>query len=769
MNQQSSLQTFRITGMDCADCARGIERGVCRLEGVQSAAINFGAATLKVEGEISREAVTARVRELGYDVAETGSIGTAGPSPADAAAYVQGTGLAGFIRYLLQRRDTTLALVGAALILPGLIFNEFLPMLGVSHWLFDLTSILAWAVAGYPIWRRAWRSLRISHSITIDVLMSIAALGAVLIGAFAEAGLVMVLFSLGEALEGYVTEQARGSIRSLMDLAPTEATILAPCIDCREHLGRDGYNGGPCPFCGLEEKRAPVSGLRLSDVILVKPGERIPMDGRVVSGRSSVNQAPITGESRPVEKAEGMEVFAGSINGEGAIQIEVTHLAADNTISRLIRMVEEAQEQKAPVQRFVDRFAAIYTPAVVVAAALIAIVPPLVWGQPFLNPGPDEQGWLYRALALLVVACPCALVISTPVSLISAISNGARRGLLIKGGAYLEALSRVKAIAFDKTGTLTTGQPRLARVRAVDCQDAQQDFCPTCDDLLALTTAVERQSEHALAGAVVAAAQARDLQHIYGAAADVQALTGAGVRGRVQSSAGVSDILIASHGYFDARIPHGAHCADIAQAAAAGQTPMLVSADGVYLGYLSVTDSVREEARQTLNELRKLKIEHLVMLTGDDAATAKGVANEVGVTELRAGLLPEDKVAAVRELLASYGAVAMVGDGINDAPALATATVGIAMGAAGTAQALETANIALMNDSLGRLPFAVRLSRATMAIIHQNVVFSLGIKAVFLLLVLFGLGSMWLAVFADMGASLLVTLNGMRLLKKPSN
>ncbi len=766
MNQPSSLQTFRITGMDCADCARGIERGVCRLEGVQSAAINFGAATLKVEGEISREAVAARVRELGYDVAEAEAIDT---TPADAAEDGRRTGLAGFLRYLLQRRDTTLALVGAALILPGLIFNEFLPMLGVSHWLFDLTSILAWAVAGYPIGRRAWRSLRISHSITIDVLMSIAAFGAVLIGAFAEAGLVMVLFSLGEALEGYVTEQARGSIRSLMDLAPTAATILAPCIDCREHLGRDGYTGGPCPFCGLEEKPAPVSGLRLGDVILVKPGERIPMDGRVVTGRSSVNQAPITGESRPVEKAEGMEVFAGSINGEGAMQIEVTHLAADNTISRLIRMVEEAQEQKAPVQRFVDRFAAIYTPAVVVAAALVAILPPLVWGEPFLNPAPGAQGWLYRALALLVVACPCALVISTPVSLISAISNGARRGLLIKGGAYLEALSRVKAIAFDKTGTLTTGQPRLARVRAVDCQNAQQDFCPTCDDLLALATAVERQSEHALAGAVVAAAQARDLQHVYGAAADVQALTGAGVRGRVRSSAGVSDVLIASHGYFDAHIPHAAHCADIAQAAAAGQTPMLVSADGVYQGYLSVADSVREEARQTVNELRRLKIEHLVMLTGDDAATAKGVANEVGVTELRAGLLPEDKVAAVHELLASYGAVAMVGDGINDAPALATATVGIAMGAAGTAQALETANIALMNDSLGRLPFAIRLSRAAMAIIYQNVAFSLGIKAVFLLLVLFGLGSMWLAVFADMGASLLVTLNGMRLLKKPSN
>lgn len=383
MSQSSSLRTYHITGMDCADCARGIERGVCRLDGVQSAAINFGAATLKVEGDVNHEAVVGRVRELGYDVVEPTAMGTAADVMASRAG--QGTGLLGFVRYLLQRRDTTLALIGAALILPGLIFNEFLPMLGgpdyigqTSPWLFNLTSILAWACAGYPIGRRAWRSLRIGHSVTIDVLMSIAAIGAVLIGAYAEAGLVMVLFGLGEALEGYVTEHARASIRGLVELAPTEATLLAPCIDCHEHLGRDGYTGGPCPFCGLEEKRAPVSSLQVGDTILIRPGDRIPMDGRVLAGQSSVNQAPITGESSPVDKAEGAEVFAGSINGEGALQVEVTHLAADNTISRLIRMVEEAQEQKAPVQRFVDRFAAVYTPAIVVVATLVAIVPPLV-------------------------------------------------------------------------------------------------------------------------------------------------------------------------------------------------------------------------------------------------------------------------------------------------------------------------------------------------------------------------------------------------------
>ncbi len=740
--------------MDCADCARSIERGVSRLDGVQEARLNFNLATLKVEGEIAPEVVVARVRELGYDVAAD-----APPMVASGTATTKGVG--GFVRYLLKRRDTTLALVGAVFILPGLIFNEFLPMLGFEHWLFNLTSLVAWACAGFPIARRAWKSLRVNRAINIDVLMTIAAVGAVVIGAYAEAGLVMVLFALGEALEGFTAEHARDAIHSLMELAPAEATLLTPCIDCHEHLGQNGYDGGPCPFCGLEEKRAAVASLKVGDMILVKPGERVPMDGRVRGGRSSLNQAPITGESRPVEKEIGSEIFAGSINGEGALTIEVTHLAADNTISRLIRMVEEAQEQRAPVQRFVDRFAAVYTPAVVVLAALVAIVPPLFLDQPFWNSATGEQGWLYRALSLLVVACPCALVISTPVSLISAISNGARNGLLIKGGAYLEALSRIKAIAFDKTGTLTTGQPRVVRVRSVDCQDPAADFCPPCDDLLALVSAVERHSEHPLARAIVTAAQERNLQHVYGAPASVQALIGKGVRGRV----GGRDILIANHAYFDANIPHDDHCADIAQAHSAGHSAMLVRDGERYQGYLTVADAVRSSSRETLVELQRAGIEHLIMLTGDDAATAARVAQEVGVNEVRAHLLPEHKVDAIKELLAQYGAVAMVGDGINDAPALATATVGIAMGAAGTAQAMETANIALMSDDLLHLPFAVRLSRAAMRIIRQNVAFSLGIKLVFLLLVLSGFGSMWLAVFADMGASLLVTLNGMRLLR----
>ena len=759
-SQANSTQTYHITGMDCADCARSVERGVSRLDGADEVMLSFSLGTLRVQGEVSDDEVVARVRELGYDVAEEGTNGRG----ADADREPRKKGVAGFVQFLLQRRDTTMALIALMLILPGMIFNELLPMLGLHHWIFNVTSILAWLLAGYPIARSAWRSLTINHQININVLMTIAAAGAVVIGAYTEAGLVMVLFALGEALEGYTAAQARDSIRSLMELAPAEATVLGPCIDCKEHLGKDGYTGGPCPYCDLEEHLVSVDSIQIGEIVLVKPGERLPMDGIISAGRSSVNQAPITGESNPVEKTEGSDVFAGSINGEGALQIEVTHLAEDNTISRMIQMVENAQEQQAPAQRFVDRFAAYYTPAVIVLALLVAVIPPLIFDQPFWNPASDQQGWLYRALTLLVVACPCALVISTPVSLISAISNAARHGVLVKGGAYLESLSKVKAIAFDKTGTLTAGRPRLVRVRSIDCVDQTVAFCDPCDDLLALAAAVERRSEHPLGRAVVQASEERSLLQRYSSPTDVYALAGRGVSGSVDGR----EILIGSHTHFEQHIEHPEHCADIGAAAAQGQTPMLVSIDGRYFGYLTVTDTVRESSRTAIAELKQLGIEELVMLTGDDAVIARRIGEEVGVTDVRANLLPEQKVDAVQALLEEYDAVAMVGDGINDAPALATATVGIAMGAAGTAQAMETADIALMNDEIDKLPFAVRLSRATMRTIYANVAFAICIKIVFLLLIMFGYGSMWLAVFADVGASLLVTLNGMRLLKRPA-
>jgi Cd2+/Zn2+-exporting ATPase len=415
-------------------------------------------------------------------------------------------------------------------------------------------------------------------------------------------------------------------------------------------------------------------------------------------------------------------------------------------------MVAEAQERKAPAERFVDQFARYYTPAVVVLAILVAVVPPLFFDASFAV-------WAYRALALLVVACPCALVISTPVSIISAISNGARHGVLFKGGAYLEALSRIKAAAFDKTGTLTRGKPAVVGYMSVNCEGSE--VCEPCDDLLALTSAVEMRSSHPLAGAVVDESKQRGVNGRYAPAEDVQTVSGSGIKGQVNGR----PVFIGSHTYFDQHVPHDAHCLTVAEADAAGYTTMLVRSGDDYAGYIAVADTVRPSSKTAVAQLKEAGLNHLIMLTGDNQVTAENIAAEVGVTEIRANCLPEDKVTAVAQLREQYEHVAMVGDGINDAPALATANVGIAIG--NTAQAMETADIVLMGDDLRQLPFAVRLSRATMRTIRANVALSIGIKLAFLALVLVGLGSMWLAVFADVGVSLLVTFNGMRLRKRP--
>ncbi len=755
--------------MDCASCAKSIEKGVAGLPGVEGATINFTTGTLRVAGAAAPERVVARVRELGYDVAlgegererkgEGESGGHAHPdheSPAQKSS--------GLISYLWNRADTRLALLAALLVIPGILFDELLPGLGIESPVFAAMSVLAMIIAGYPVARSALTSLRINHEITINLLMTIAAVGAVIIGAYTEAGLVMVLFALSEGLEGYTANRARDAIGSLSELAPATATAV-----------RDGV-----------ETPIPVEALRVGDHIVVKPGERLAMDGRVLAGVSAVNQAPITGESRPVDKTAGDEVFAGSVNGHGALEVEVTHLAEDNTISRMIRLVADAQEGRAPAQRFVDRFARVYTPLVVFIAFLVATIPPLFFGEPFWNPAPDVQGWFYKALALLVVACPCALVISTPVTLISAISNGARQGVLFKGAVFLEELSRVRAIGFDKTGTITRGQPAVVGVHAADCAEAMTNDdscrptnlrmtnekaggrrsavsgqpCEACDDVLALAAAVERRSEHPLAGAVMAEADARGVSGRY-ASTDVAALTGRGISGQVNGRT----VTVGSHAYFEDDATHDPYHDHIAAADAQGLTTVLVSEDDAYRGYIAMADTTRQGAAEAMADLSKMGVASLVMLTGDHAATAERIAAEVGLTDVRAGLLPADKVAAVEELRAKYGNVAMVGDGINDTPALAAASVGLALGR--TAQALETADVVLLGDDLRQLPFAVRLARMAMNTVRVNVALSIGIKVVFFVLVLVGSGSMWMAVLADLGTSLLVTANGMRMLRRP--
>jgi Cd2+/Zn2+-exporting ATPase len=754
--------TFEIEGIDCADCAKTIERGVGRLDGVTSCRVNFASAKLYVDGEIEEPAIIERVRDLGYDIAAPRPAGD--PMPPVSRPE-------NFLHYMWSSRETRLALLAAVMILPGLIIGE---IMGQEALWVNVLALGALLAAGLPVARSAGRALRINHEININVLMTVAAIGAVLIGAYVEAGMVMVLFAIGEALEGYTAARARQSIRSLMEVVPNTATRL--------QAGRS--------------ESVSVDELVPGDHILVKPGERIPMDGDVVAGSSTVNQAPITGESRLIEKAYGDPVFASSVNGSGALEIEVTHLAADNTISRVIRLVEEAQEQRAPTQRLVDRFAAFYTPAVMVLALLVATVPPLLFGQPFLNPADGSFGWLYRGLALLVVACPCALVISTPVTVISAISNAARHGVLIKGGVYMEALAGVSAVAMDKTGTITYGQPAVEAVRAVNCSangSAPQalvfpvgsysakeiaccdrdDCCSTssvvadcaaCEEVIALASAVELRSEHALGRAIVSAAQSQGIALRYQPETDVTALAGEGVRGSVNGAS----IFIGSHRYFDREVPHdGEHCR-LAQAdAERGATPVMVSVDDHYRGTIVVRDTVRASSADAIADLRAAGVEHVVMLTGDNPATAAVIADEVGVTDVRAGLLPADKLDAVAALQEQYGAIAMVGDGINDAPALAAAAVGIAIGGAqgGTGQAMESADIVLMNDDMGRLPYIYRLSRATRNTIWFNIAFSIGIKFIFVVLVIMGLGTMWMAVLADVGTAVLVTLNGMRLLR----
>lgn len=727
-----------IGGLDCADCALTLEKGVSALPGVQGCDLSFATGRLRVTGDVECEDVADRVAQLGYEVLE--------PAADDEPTAHARAG--GFLRYLTSRTEGRLALLGTLFVVPAVVLGE---LGGMELVVLDALSIAAAAVAGAHVARRAVSVLRFNREVNIDVLMTIAAAGAIVIGAYTEAGMVMVLYGVGSALEGYTAGRARDSVRRLMQVVPSTATRI------HRHGGVQ------------RQTRVSVSSLRVGDCIAVLPGERIPMDGLVREGSSHVNQAPITGESRLVEKAVGTKVFAGSINGEGALEIEVVRLAEDNTISRMVELVAEAQEAKAPVERFVDRFARVYTPAVVGLALIVAALPPLLFDEPFWNVADGTTGWLYRGLALLVVACPCALVISTPVAVVSAITNGARSGVLVKGGEALEVFSGVRAVAVDKTGTLTEGRPSVVGVRAADCMGsdcAHQLPCRACDDVLALASAVEKRSDHPIARAVVREAERHGLDESYPTAVKVTALAGLGISGIVAGR----EVLIGSHELFDETIDHSPEaCEAVSRETTMGHSAMMVSAAGRFAGAIIVSDTVRATSRQAIDGLRAQGIEAIAMLTGDGEQAAMAVGRKVGIRDIRWGLRPEEKVRAVDELRSAYGRVAMVGDGINDAPSLATADVGIAVGAATgpTTQAMETADIALLADDLRRLPFSLRLARAAMSTIRLNVAASVLVKLAFLALVLAGLGTMWMAVLADMGTSLAVTLFGMRLLQLP--
>ncbi len=695
---------LHVTGMDCADCAMKIEKAVRRETGIQRADINFGAATLDVVWDprlTSLAEVHGVVRRLGYDTLEGQGETARGvaPSPIGRAFW-------------LRAWRARLTLASGALLVAGFAASALAP--AAAPFLFAAAAVSGGVYAG----RAAFYALR-ARQIDMNVLMAVAVIGAVAIGEWAEAGLVSFLFGLGTTLQAVTLERTRRAISGLMELAPDEAAVVS-----------DGH-----------EHRVPAAEVVVGAIVVVRPGERVPLDGVVTDGEAAVNQAQVTGESAPLTRRPGDIVFAGSIVEGGALRLRTTATAEDTTVAHIVHMVEEAQAQRAPLQATVDRFAARYTPAVVALAAAVALLPPLL-GAPFSE-------WLYRGLALLIISCPCALVISTPVSILTALSRTTRLGALVKGGAALERAATLDALAIDKTGTLTRGRPEVTAVVGLDGASPER--------VLAVAAACERLSEHALARAIVAAHGGRG-EHLP-AVSGFSAVAGLGVRAQVDGRpcvVGRPELLGAAGD--DPRLREA-----FAEAEGRGATAVAVGDDGGALGVIAVSDPVREEAPEALRCLHALGLSPLVMLTGDNRAAAEVVAAQTGVDLVEAGLMPADKIDAVRRLREAHGAVAMVGDGVNDAPALAAASLGVAMGAAGTDAALQTADIALMGDDLATLPEIVALARHTRAVIRQNIALSIAVKAVFLVLAPLGLTSLWLAVFADMGTSLLVTANGLRL------
>jgi Zn2+/Cd2+-exporting ATPase len=688
----------RVERMDCASCAATVEKRVSALPGVSKATVNFAAGRLDAEHDpgLALEELEGAVRAAGYGVAKT--------EEAKRTTFWRTP------RALLTATAALLFLAGLALSVAG---APEIARVGAY--------LAAIVVGGLPIFRAAVAGLRARH-LDMNVLMSAATVGAVGIGEWAEAASVVVLFAAGNALQVYAIDRTRGAVRALVRLTPNEVLLRR----------------------GSAEVIVPADEVEVSDTVVVRPGERLAVDGRVVEGSSAVDEAPVTGESVPVEKGAGDVVYSGSLNGQGGLLVEATKRAGDSTLQRIARLVEEAQASKAPAEQFVDRFSRVYTPVVVAVAVVLAVVPPLLGG------GFGE--WFYRALALLIIACPCALVISTPVTVVSGIGAASKRGILVKGGAALEAGGRLKALAFDKTGTLTEGRPIVSRTVALNGKGEAE--------LLTLAASLERRSEHPLAHAILTTAGETELRPVSG----FKSVAGRGAEGEVDGKR----YLIGSPRLFAER-GIALDGADEALGAVerAGETPVVLGDHDGPLAVFGLADSLRPDAKATIEALRGTGVGELVMLTGDAEAPARRVAEELGIG-YRARLLPEQKIEAVRELVSEHGDAGMVGDGVNDAPALAASSVGFAMGAAGTDVALETADVALMRDDLPKLAEAVRLSRAAERIIKQNVVVSIAIKGLFVLFAPFGLVALWLAVLADMGTSIAVTLNGLRLFRRGS-
>ena len=696
---------FRISAMDCAAEESEIRRALEPISGVRGLGFQLGARTLTIDApeDVIPEAVAA-IRKAGFD-----------PEPVATAQGVANGEDHGSTAEGLWRMVLALALAIAAETL-----SFFAPDTTVFKGIGMAVAAAAIWLAGFSTYRKGFAAL-MQGRLNINALMTVAVTGAFLIGQWPEAAMVMALYAIAELIEGRAVDRARNAIKSLLDLTPDTAEVRQP----------DG-----------SWTVTPAAEVAIDAIVRVKPGARIPLDGTVASGTSAVNQAPVTGESIPVDKAQGDPVFAGTINETGTVEITVTAAASNTTLARIIQSVEQAQGSRAPTQQFVDRFAAIYTPAVFIIAVLVAVLTPVFLDFTWMQA-------LYKALVLLVIACPCALVIATPVTVVSGLASAARRGILIKGGVYLEDAHKLKAIALDKTGTITEGKPKLVDKAVLSAEQPEAVVLGWAADLAG-------HSDHPVSKAI-----AQGLDAGQGGVSEFKALAGRGVEAQVQGKT----LLLGNHRLIEERGLCSPAIEELLSShEAKGRTVTLLADEREVLAIFAVADTIKDSSREAIGQLHDLGVAS-VMLTGDNVSTAQAIAKQAGIDKAQGNLLPEDKLSAIEKMQAEHGPTAMTGDGINDAPALARADMGIAMGAAGTDTAMEAADIVIMNDDLRRIPEVIRLSRRTRNILLQNIAFALGIKAVFLVLAVFGNASMWMAVFADMGASLLVVINGLRLLR----
>jgi Cd2+/Zn2+-exporting ATPase len=695
-----SAENFRITEfevkeLDCIDCASKFEKAIRMTPGVIRATLSFSMGKLTVEHTCPVEEIIDAAHNIGY------TITVAGVTKKES--------------FIARYRPMIVTAISGFLTIAGFISGQ----LGMPSHVSIALYFMAIVIGGYHVAKSALYSLK-TLTADMNLLMTIAIIGAMAIGQWEEGATVVVLFALGNALQSLTLDKTRNSIKELIELSPKEATVLRNGKGVRLNTGL----------------------INVGDVIVVKPGEKIPMDGIVIGGASYVNQAPITGEPMPVEKMPGSEVYAGTINQNGVLEVRVTRLAKDNTLSRIIHMVEEAQVHRAPAQAFLDRFTRYYTPAVILLALCVATIPPLM-GQPLVP-------WVYRGLVLLVISCPCALVISIPVSIVAAIGSASRSGVLIKGGNYLEEIGRARAVAFDKTGTLTKGQPTVSDILTFDSY--------TDEEIIGIAASLESKSGHPLAQAILRAHHNRPINPV----ANFESITGMGIKGCIDGKEySLGNIKMFGKVNEDVVKAMG-------QLQEAGKTPVILGEDDRVVAVIAISDEIRPESRKLVESLHEAGIKEVIMLTGDNMRMAKAIANDIGLDGYFAELLPEEKATIVRGIRKAHGNVVMVGDGVNDAPALVASNVGIAMGATGSDTALENADIALMSNDLSRVDYAIKLGRKTLRIIKENVGFAIAIKALFICLAMLGLANLWMAVFADVGASLIVILNGMRLLSAHS-